>query len=83
MAKDGKQRSRAPGLYLTDKGEAALEARRRGVVREDDDLHGLCDWVAICSCKCGLVFESPHGGAPTDALTLLYDHLNKVQGGVG
>jgi hypothetical protein len=43
-----------------------------------DGVHGLADWVAICSCKCGLVFESEHGGAPTDALTMLYDHLHKV-----
>jgi hypothetical protein len=66
-------------LHLTPKGEAAVAAARVKLPDDSaDGRHGLADWVAICSCKCGLVFESEHGGAPTDALTMLYDHLGQV-----
>jgi hypothetical protein len=69
------QRSRVPGLVVTPKGEAAVAASR---VTRPGGAHGLADWVAIAQCKCGAIFESEHGGAPTDALTMLYAHLEAV-----
>lgn len=73
------QRSRVPGLVLTPKGEAAVAASHVTLPNDSaDGRHGLADWVAIAQCKCGAIFESEHGGAPTDALTMLYAHLEAV-----
>jgi hypothetical protein len=74
--------SREPGVHLTAKGRDAVLAFRRAGAQDTDD-HGLYDFVAIATCKCGATFESASGEAAAGALSLLYDHVDRVDKGAG